>query len=53
MASTASSRRQSYAYTPTSRMTNTYIAAGTDKNEDIIASIGVRPLRRRHGGRLG
>ena len=39
MESTASSRRQSYAYIPTSRMTNTYIAAGTDKNEDIIASI--------------
>ena len=39
MASTGSSRRQSYAYTPTSRMTNTYIAAGEDKNEDIIASI--------------
>ncbi len=39
MASTGSARRQSYAYTPTSRMTNTYIAAGDDKNEDIIASI--------------
>ncbi len=39
MASTGSSRRQSYAYTPTSRMTNTYIAAGDDKNEDIIGSI--------------
>ncbi len=39
MASTGSSRRQSYAYTPTSRMTNTYIANGEDKNEDIIASI--------------
>ncbi|MBQ2896659.1 MAG: TldD/PmbA family protein [Oscillospiraceae bacterium] len=39
MASTGSSRRQSYAYTPTSRMTNTYIANGDDKNEDIIASI--------------
>ena len=39
MASTGNSRRQSYAYTPTSRMTNTYIAAGQDKNEDIIASI--------------
>ena len=39
MASTGSGRRQSYAYTPTSRMTNTYIAAGTDKNEDIIGSI--------------
>ena len=39
MESTGSSRRQSYAYTPTSRMTNTYIAPGEDKNEDIIASI--------------
>ena len=39
MASTGSGRRQSFAYTPTSRMTNTYIAAGTDKNEDIIGSI--------------
>ncbi len=39
MASTGSSRRQSYAYTPTSRMTNTYIAPGDDRNEDIISSI--------------
>ena len=39
MASTGSGRRQSYAYCPTSRMTNTYIAAGEDKNEDIIGSI--------------
>ena len=39
MASTGNARRQSYNYTPTSRMTNTYIAPGEDKNEDIIASI--------------
>ncbi len=39
MASTGNARRQSYAFTPTSRMTNTYIAAGTDSNEDIIASM--------------
>ena len=39
MAMTGNSRRESYAYEPTSRMTNTYIANGTDKNEDIIASI--------------
>ena len=39
MESTGNARRQSYAYTPTSRMTNTYIAPGEDKNEDIIASI--------------
>ena len=37
--STGNARRQSYRYTPTSRMTNTYIAAGEDKNEDIIGSI--------------
>ena len=39
MEATGNSRRQSYAFTPTSRMTNTYIAPGSDKNEDIIASI--------------
>ena len=39
MPSTGSGRRQSYAFTPTSRMTNTFIAPGEDKNEDIIASI--------------
>ena len=39
MPSTGNGRRQSYSYTPTSRMTNTYIAPGTDKNEDIIASM--------------
>ena len=39
MAATGNARRQSYAYTPTSRMTNTYIAPGQDKNEDIIASM--------------
>jgi len=36
---TGNSRRQSYQYEPTSRMTNTYIDNGPDKNEDIIASI--------------
>ena len=39
MASTASGRRQSYSFEPTSRMTNTFIDNGPDKNEDIIASI--------------
>lgn len=38
MAPTGSSRRQSYKYAPTSRMTNTYIAPGEDNEEDIIAS---------------
>jgi TldD protein len=35
---TGSSRRQSYKYAPTSRMTNTYIAQGESKPEDIIAN---------------
>ena len=39
MESTGNSRRQSYSYEPTSRMTNTYIAAGQDEDKDIIASI--------------
>lgn len=39
MPMTGNSRRQSYAYEPTSRMTNTFIENGPDRNEDIIASI--------------
>lgn len=39
MKATGSSRRQSYKYQPTSRMTNTYIAAGNDDPQDIIKSI--------------
>lgn len=39
MESTASGRRQSYSFETTSRMSNTFIAAGEDRNEDIIASI--------------
>ena len=50
MASTGSSRRQSYAYTPTSRMTNTFIAPGTDKNEDIISSIEFGLYAKEMGG---
>ena len=37
--STGNARRESYGYVTTSRMTNTYIAPGTDSNEDIIASM--------------
>ena len=50
MASTGNSRRQSYAYVPTSRMTNTYIAPGTDKNEDIIASMEYGLYAKEMGG---
>ena len=48
--STGSSRRQSYRYPPTSRMTNTYIAPGEDKNEDIIASIEYGLYAKEMGG---
>ena len=50
MASTGNSRRQSYAYTPTSRMTNTYIAEGTDCNDDIIASMEYGLYAKEMGG---
>ncbi len=36
---TGNSRRQNYTFEPTSRMTNTFIDNGPDKNEDIIASM--------------
>lgn len=39
MPMTGSSRRQNYTFEPTSRMTNTFIDNGPDKNEDIIASM--------------
>ena len=40
MPPTGSARRQSYAFAPTSRMRNTYIAAGTDDNDEILSSMG-------------
>ena len=50
MASTGNSRRQSYAYTPTSRMTNTFIAEGEDTNEAIIASMEYGLYAKEMGG---
>ena len=50
MEPTGSARRQGYGYTPTSRMTNTYIAAGEDKNEDIIASMEYGLYAKEMGG---
>ncbi|MDY0407777.1 TldD/PmbA family protein [Virgibacillus soli] len=38
MESTGSSRRESYKFAPTSRMTNTYIAPGKSTPEEIIAN---------------
>ena len=50
MASTGNSRRQSYAYEPTSRMTNTFIAAGNDEDKDIIASMEYGLYAKKMGG---
>lgn len=40
MAPTGSGRRQSYAFAPTSRMRNTYIAPGNDDDNEIISTMG-------------
>ena len=40
MQPTGSARRQDYSFAPTSRMRNTYIAAGNDDNDEIIATMG-------------
>lgn len=40
MAPTGSSRRQDYTFAPTSRMRNTFIAAGSDDEAEIIATCG-------------
>ena len=50
MAPTGSGRRQSYSFVPTSRMTNTFIAPGEDKNEDIIGSIEFGLYAKEMGG---
>lgn len=50
MEATGNSRRQSYKFAPTSRMTNTYIASGEDENEAIIASIPYGLYAKKMGG---
>ncbi|AJG97070.1 peptidase C69 [Clostridium beijerinckii] len=50
MEATGSSRRQSYKFQPTSRMTNTYIAAGNDNPDDIIKSIEEGLYAKKLGG---
>ncbi len=47
---TGSGRRQGYMFAPTSRMRNTYIAAGQDDNDEIIASMGDGLYARKMGG---
>ena len=50
MPSTGSSRRESYRYAPTSRMTNTFICAGTEKAADIIADTETALYAKKMGG---
>lgn len=50
MEPTGSSRRQSYKFAPTSRMTNTYIAPGNDENHDIIRSMDYGLYAKKMGG---
>ncbi len=49
-ASTGSSRRESYRYAPTSRMTNTYIDNGESTFEEIIAATDYGLYAKKMGG---
>ena len=48
--STGSSRRQGYMFAPTSRMTNTYIAAGRDDEEEMISGMAEGLYAKKMGG---
>jgi len=50
LAMTGSGRRQGYSFAATSRMTNTFLANGSDANEEIIASIENGLYCRKMGG---
>ncbi len=50
MAPTGSARRQDYTFAPTSRMRNTFIAAGTDDEEEMIRTLGDGLFARKMGG---
>jgi TldD protein len=47
---TGNSRRQSYRYAPTSRMTNTYIAQGSDSEKDIFDGVSYGLFAKKMGG---
>ena len=47
---TGSARRQDYTFAPTSRMRNTFIAAGTDDEAEIIATAGDALYAKQMGG---
>ena len=50
LASTGSGRRQGYMYAPASRMSNTYLAPGTDNEDEMISSIDEGLFVKRLGG---
>jgi len=50
MPSTGSSRRESYKYAPTSRMTNTYIANGGSTPDEVIADTEYGLYAKKMGG---
>lgn len=50
LARTGSARRESYKYAPVSRMRNTYIDAGNDSFDDMIASIDFGLYAKKMGG---
>ncbi len=47
---TASSRRQDYTFAPTSRMSNTFIAPGTDDDDEMIRTMGTGLYAKIMGG---
>ncbi len=50
MEPTGSGRKESYRFAPTSRMTNTYIVAGEDEEQDIISSVEYGLYAKEMGG---
>ncbi|MCR8656789.1 TldD/PmbA family protein [Paenibacillus endoradicis] len=50
MPPTGCGRKESYRFSPTSRMTNTYIAPGTDEDKDIIGSVEYGVYAKLFGG---
>lgn len=50
MESTGSSRRQSYKFEPTSRMSNTFIAPGTDSFEEMLKGVEKGLYAKKMGG---
>lgn len=53
MPSNGCGRRQDYTYAPTSRMSNTYLAAGSDDEDEMIRSLGEGLYVKRLGGGSG